>query len=276
MLCPRTTLLSFTPSFEQNVLFFGGAGSLELAQSQAYSGTIRGFSSGGGTSLDLRDAGFVSAGEASFSGTFTRGVLTVSDGTHTARINLIGDDASASFVASSDGAGGTLVVAQAGAAAPIHSLLAAAASLGSGAPASSPGRPSGGHRRQSLEAHGRPRAEDWLGPTERAGAPSARCHSALSRNATPPSSTSAEGCFLLFGVSREPELSGGRADILYKVRKRIRDPVQRFALGSRLVGKIPSLDPEGIASRCIGLPTANAPEGLRPRADRQWGRQGSR
>ena len=71
---------------------------------------ISGFSHGGTTSLDLRDIGFVSASEAIFSGNVSGGVLTVSDGTHTARIKLLGDYTKATFTASSDGHGGTVVV----------------------------------------------------------------------------------------------------------------------------------------------------------------------
>ena len=41
-------------TFEQNVAFIGGAGTLSLALSQAYAATISGFSRMGGTSLDLK------------------------------------------------------------------------------------------------------------------------------------------------------------------------------------------------------------------------------
>ena len=47
--------------------------------------------------------------EASFSGDASGGVLTVTDGTHTAHIHLAGDYTASTFVAASDGHGGTIV-----------------------------------------------------------------------------------------------------------------------------------------------------------------------
>ena len=71
---------------------------------------MRGFSTTGGTSFDLRDIGFVSANEATFVGGSSGGVLTVTDGTHTAHITLLGDYTTSTFVASSDGSGGVIIV----------------------------------------------------------------------------------------------------------------------------------------------------------------------
>jgi len=101
--------LDLTSSFNENVTFTT-SGELELAQSQGYAGKISGFSKSGGTSLDLLDIGFVSATEATFSGTGTGGVLTVTDGMHTATISLTGNYTASTFVASSDNNGGTIVV----------------------------------------------------------------------------------------------------------------------------------------------------------------------
>jgi len=120
--------LDFNASFSQNVAFQKITGVLELAQSQSYAGTVSGFSKTGGTSFDLRDIGFVSSTEATFSGTAGGGVLTVSDGTHTAHIALRGDYTASSFTASSDGHGGTIVVDPAAGA--THRFVAAAAGLG--------------------------------------------------------------------------------------------------------------------------------------------------
>ena len=131
--------LFFASSFSQNVAF-GTAGVLELADSEIYTGSISGFSKTGHTSLDLLDIGFVGSTEATFSGTKTGGVLTVTDGTHTAKINLEGNYLSSTFVASSDGHGGTIVIdprSKGGAAAPLnpspHPLIAAMAALGASA-----------------------------------------------------------------------------------------------------------------------------------------------
>ncbi len=97
--------LTFMSAFSENVGFIGTGGELVLFQSQGYSATVSGFSRSGSTSLDLRDIGFVSASEATWSG----GVLTVTDGTHTAHINLAGRFSGSTFIASSDGHGGVLI-----------------------------------------------------------------------------------------------------------------------------------------------------------------------
>ncbi|MGI8839594.1 MAG: beta strand repeat-containing protein [Caulobacteraceae bacterium] len=128
-------LLDFASSFNQDVTFTGTTGTLELAKSQSYSAIVTGFSKTGGTALDLADIAFAGAGEATFKGSKTGGVLTVTDGTHTATINLVGDYRSNSFVASSDGHGGTIVVdsgAKAATAPPPHSFIAALAGMGGG------------------------------------------------------------------------------------------------------------------------------------------------
>jgi len=124
--------LDFTSSFSQRVVFQGTTGELELAQSQNYAGTITGFSKTGGTALDLRDIGFVSSTEATFAGTAGGGVLTVTDGTHTAHITLKGDYRASTFTASSDGHGGTIIVDPAASAVATHRFVAAAASFGAG------------------------------------------------------------------------------------------------------------------------------------------------
>ncbi|MDQ2860916.1 MAG: hypothetical protein M3T55_09360, partial [Pseudomonadota bacterium] len=127
----------FASTFSEAVAFTGKSGVLELARSQSYAGSITGFSKTGGTALDLRDIAFKSAGEATFSGTATSGVLTVTDGTHTAKITLIGDYRTSTFTASSDGHGGVTVVdpTKVGGAsvAPPHAFIAAMAGLGAGA-----------------------------------------------------------------------------------------------------------------------------------------------
>jgi hypothetical protein len=97
-------------AFTENVTFFGGGGEVELAQSRRYTGAITGFTANGATSLDLRDVGFVSAEEASFSGTSRYGILTIADGAEVARIALIGNFTRTTFVASSDGRGGVVVI----------------------------------------------------------------------------------------------------------------------------------------------------------------------
>jgi hypothetical protein len=105
-------VLDAAGSFDENVAFTGGTGVLKLADSQGYtSGQISGFSTTGGMSLDLQDIGFTSGiTTATFSGTSTSGVLTVTNGTQTAAINLTGDYLASTFTTSADTSGGTTVV----------------------------------------------------------------------------------------------------------------------------------------------------------------------
>ncbi len=103
-------VLSFVGGFSESVYFTGPTGELALGDAQGYHGRITGFSTTGATSLDLRDIGFVSSSEATFSGTRTGGVLTVTDGTHTAQIRLVGNYTASTWTCSSDGAGGVVVV----------------------------------------------------------------------------------------------------------------------------------------------------------------------
>jgi hypothetical protein len=128
--------LAFLAGFDEDVTFAGGGGRLKLAQSQAYAGTISGFSRRGYTSLDLTDIAFVSADEATFSGTNAGGILTVSDGTHTARLQLAGDFRTTTFTTLSDGFGGVVVAASSAvmAPSPTHLLAAAMAGLVSNSP----------------------------------------------------------------------------------------------------------------------------------------------
>ena len=127
----------FAGAFTQNVTFLGaGAATLELAQSEDYTGEISGFSRTGTTSLDLEDIAFVSGTtKASYSGTTTSGVLAVADGSHVAKITLEGNYTKSTFTLSSDGHGGTSIgdpaaASGAGRMASTHPFIAAMASLG--------------------------------------------------------------------------------------------------------------------------------------------------
>jgi hypothetical protein len=123
----------FASSFSEKVTF-GATGVLELAKSQSYAGTISGFSKTGATSLDLLDIAFGAKTKATYVGTTTAGTLTVTDGTHTARIKLSGDYSATTFTAASDGHGGTTVVDTAGASASATRFVAAMAAFGANSP----------------------------------------------------------------------------------------------------------------------------------------------
>ncbi|HEY2178750.1 MAG TPA: hypothetical protein VGH15_09235 [Caulobacteraceae bacterium] len=120
-------------TFAENVTFTGAAGVLELSRSQTYTGAVTGFSKTGTTSFDLLDIASATA-SASYSGTTASGILTVTDGAHTAKIHLVGDYTSSIFTVSSDGHGGTKVVdptAPASHATPLLPLVAALAAFSS-------------------------------------------------------------------------------------------------------------------------------------------------
>ncbi|HXV01123.1 MAG TPA: hypothetical protein VG166_11555, partial [Caulobacteraceae bacterium] len=98
-------------TFVENVTFTGTTGVLELANSTAYTGRVKGLSTSGTNSLDLTDIAFTSGvTKATFSGTSSAGTLTVTDGAHTAHIKLVGDYLGSTFTVSGDGHGGTTVV----------------------------------------------------------------------------------------------------------------------------------------------------------------------
>jgi hypothetical protein len=126
----------FQAGFNQTVAFIGTSGELELADSQDYAGEIGGFSLTGGTSLDLGDIGFTSGvTTANFveNGNGAFGTLTVTDGTHTANIRLVGDFASSTFTTKSDGHGGTIVTDPAKSTAAVRSFVDAMAGFAPGA-----------------------------------------------------------------------------------------------------------------------------------------------
>jgi hypothetical protein len=100
-------LASFAAAFSESVAFVR-AGQLALAQSQAYGGTISGFSKTGATSLDLADIAFAGA-TTSYSGTAAAGILTVTDGTRTAHIHFAGNYTAATWLLAADGHGGVII-----------------------------------------------------------------------------------------------------------------------------------------------------------------------
>jgi Tryptophan-rich Synechocystis species C-terminal domain len=88
--------------------FMGSSGILQLDRSASFSGTVAGMT--GQDTLDLRDISFATIQSPTYLGTSTGGTLSVSDGTHNAEIALLGNYLASTFVASSDGHGGTNVV----------------------------------------------------------------------------------------------------------------------------------------------------------------------
>ncbi|HEY7852085.1 MAG TPA: hypothetical protein VIB82_03865 [Caulobacteraceae bacterium] len=103
--------LDVVQAFSENVTFTGTTGVFELGHSVSYKGKVTGLSTTGTSSLDLSDITFTSGvTKATFSGTTTSGTLTVTDGTHTAKITLLGNYLGHAFKTASDGHGGTTVI----------------------------------------------------------------------------------------------------------------------------------------------------------------------
>jgi hypothetical protein len=104
------TSFELTPTINDvaAVDFLGESGTLQLDNASGFTGTVAGLT--GQDTLDLRDINFASIQNPSFSGTSSGGTLTVSDGSHTANIALLGNYMASTFIASSDGHGGTSVI----------------------------------------------------------------------------------------------------------------------------------------------------------------------
>ena len=100
--------LELASAFSGTLSFAGTTGTLKIDNSSSFSGAIAG-QLGAGDLIDLADFGAGAHATIAYSGNNSPGLLTVSDGTHTASIALLGQYSAASFVASSDGHGGTLV-----------------------------------------------------------------------------------------------------------------------------------------------------------------------
>ncbi len=87
------------------IVFAGTSGNLILDHSQTFAGTIAGMGpSTPGDVADLGDVTFATATK-SYSGSATSEVLTISDGTRTARLSMIGDFTTSSFNLENDGTG---------------------------------------------------------------------------------------------------------------------------------------------------------------------------
>ncbi len=106
---PAGETLELASPYSGNLLFAGATGTLKIDHSSSFSGTIGGQLAIGDV-IDLADITAGASAKISYSGNNSPGTLTVSDGTHTASIALLGNYSLANFTASSDGHGGTSVV----------------------------------------------------------------------------------------------------------------------------------------------------------------------
>jgi hypothetical protein len=87
----------------------GSGGTLTLDDTQAYTGTVAGLAPG--NHIDLADISFGAHTTLGYTPNDSNsgGVLTAGDGSHVAKIALLGQYAAASFVMASDGHGGALI-----------------------------------------------------------------------------------------------------------------------------------------------------------------------
>ena len=102
--------LEFAGLVAEDVQFAQAAtGTLRLDSSANFTGTVSNF--GAGNQLDLADIGFAAGASMSYAENQqgTGGTLTVSDGSHTANITLLGQYAADGFQGSDDHHAGTLI-----------------------------------------------------------------------------------------------------------------------------------------------------------------------
>ncbi|WP_271671005.1 hypothetical protein, partial [Bradyrhizobium sp. CCBAU 51627] len=102
------TTLELGSAYSRQVTFFGSTGTLKLDNSGSFAGTVAGMT--GQDTIDFADINFATIQTPAFSGTSAGGTLHVTDGIHAANIALLGNYLASTFVASSDGHGGTLIV----------------------------------------------------------------------------------------------------------------------------------------------------------------------
>ncbi|MGY3527526.1 AIDA repeat-containing protein [Bradyrhizobium sp. USDA 4452] len=102
------TTLELPGASSATVAFQGATGTLKLDNSASFAGTVAGMT--GADAIDFANISFANVHTPTFNGTSSSGTLTVTDGTVTASIVLLGNYMASTFATSSDGHGGTLVV----------------------------------------------------------------------------------------------------------------------------------------------------------------------
>jgi Tryptophan-rich Synechocystis species C-terminal domain len=101
--------VELTGAYSGAITFASASGTLTIDHSASFSGTIAG-QLATGDKIDLADITAGANATIAYSGNNSPGTLTVSDGTHTASMALLGNYSLANFTASSDGHGGTSVI----------------------------------------------------------------------------------------------------------------------------------------------------------------------
>ena len=102
------TTVEISSGYAGQLSFAADTGSLKLDNSATFAGTVAGMM--GHDTIDFADIDPTKVQAPSYSGDASGGTLSVTDGSHSANIALLGNYMAASFAPSSDGHGGTSVV----------------------------------------------------------------------------------------------------------------------------------------------------------------------
>ena len=100
--------LELTSAYSGQLTFAADRGTLKLDNAASFSGTVAGMA--GQDTINVADIDPTKVQAPSYSGDASGGTFTVTDGTHTANIALLGNYMASTFVPSSDGHGGTNLV----------------------------------------------------------------------------------------------------------------------------------------------------------------------
>src|SRR5260370_7204250 len=107
--------LELTGADSGSITFSGSTGTLVLDHSSSFTGKLLNLTGNGTASsseqIDLKDIAFGTGTTVSYAGNSSGGILTISDAqNNTATLSLVGNYTSSTFLLSSDGNGGTLVI----------------------------------------------------------------------------------------------------------------------------------------------------------------------
>lgn len=105
---PEGATLTIGAPYSGIVQFLGSTGTLILSSASSFGGAVANLS--GDDAVDFTNIVFATHQAPQFSGSTSGGTLTLSDGTHTDAIHLIGDFTQSAWIASDDGHGGTIIV----------------------------------------------------------------------------------------------------------------------------------------------------------------------
>ena len=104
---PAGQTLELASASSAQISFASSSGTLKLDDPAGFSGTVAGMT--GADAIDFANIDFAAGQTVGFAGNAAGGSLSVSDGVHAASIALLGNYMASTFVAASDGYGGTAI-----------------------------------------------------------------------------------------------------------------------------------------------------------------------